>query len=101
MAHLSESVRSAVQFFAYSLGNGTLENTGVLRGIDYREDIARNSNELQLVFAVFTNTLEVDEHGRVTNAPEAAARAAQLVRRFHQPSYVIVPPLADWELALT
>ena len=100
MARLPVSVRAAVRDFAHALGNGTLDSTGLLRGIDYRPDLARNSNELHLVFAVFTNTLDVDEHGHVTNAAAAAQRAAAVVRRFHQPSFVIDPPLADWEISL-
>ena len=99
MAHLPASVRAAVCDFAYALGNGMLDGNGLLRDIDYRPDFAKNSNELQLVFAVYTNTLQVDDAGRVTNADTAARRAAAVVRRFHQPSFVIEPPLADWEVA--
>ena len=100
MARLPASVRAAVCDFAFALGNGTLDSTGLLHGIDYRADFQRNSNELQLVFAVFTNVLEVDDGGRVTNADDAKRRAAAVVRRYHQPSFVVDPPLADWEIAL-
>ena len=101
MARLPASVRAAVRDFAYALGNGTLDSTGLLRGIDYRPDFAKNSTELQLVFAVFTNVLQIDENGLITNAEEATRRAAAVVRHFHQPSFVVKPPLADWEVALS
>ena len=100
MAQLHASIRAAIVDFAYALGNGTLDSGGLLRGVDYRPDIQRNSNELQLVFAVFTNVLQVDDDGRVTNAEYAKQRAAAVVRRYHQPSFVVDPPLADWEVAL-
>jgi hypothetical protein len=99
VAHLSESIRSTVQYFAYRVGTGTLESNGLLRGVDYRAALSRDFGQLQLVFAVFTNVLEVDDHGRVTNAPAATVRAAQVLRRLAQPSYVVDPPLADWEIA--
>ncbi|MHA3702361.1 DUF7677 family protein [Jatrophihabitans sp. YIM 134969] len=100
MARLPSSVRAAVRDFAYALGSGTLDGNGLLRGIDYRPDFAKNANELQLVFAVFTNVLRVDDDGRVLNVAEASHRAAALVRRFHQPSFVVDPPFADWEISL-
>lgn len=99
MAQLHASVRAAIVDFAYTLGNGTLDGGGLLHGVDYRGDFQKNPNELQLVFAVFTNVLRVDDDGKVVNAAEAGQRAAAVVRRYHQPSFVIQPPLADWEIA--
>lgn len=100
MARLPTSVRAAVSDFAFALGNGTLDSNGLLRGVDYRPELHRNPNGLQLVFAVFTNTLDVDDNGKVTNAGVATRRAAQVVRRYAEPGFRIDPQLADWEVAL-
>lgn len=99
MARLPASVRAAVRDFATALGNGTLDSTGLLRGIDYRPDFVKNPDELPLIFTVFTNVLDIDDDGRLTNVDHATHRAAAVVRRWHQPSFVIDPPLADWEIA--
>ena len=55
---------------------------------------------MEEAFAVFLNILEVDQNGLVTNAKEAELRAAQSIRRYCDPSYVVTPPFQDWEVQL-
>jgi hypothetical protein len=53
-----------------------------------------------MAFAIFTNVLDIDENGLVTNADAAHRRAAQWIRARYDPSYRIDPPLQAWETEL-
>ncbi len=99
MAQLSEDVRRAVRFFAFYLANGTVD-LELLGDIDYRPHLVQFGSELEMAFTIFTNVLEVDDSGRVTNGGHAQRRAAQWIRNYCDPSYEIEPPLADWEVEL-
>lgn len=99
MSRLPEDVRSSVRFFAFYLANGTLARD-VLGDLDYRKDLLQFGSDLETPFAIFTNVLEVDDDGRVTNNAQAQRRAAQWIRSYCDPDYVIEPPLADWETEL-
>jgi hypothetical protein len=57
-------------------------------------------SDLEIPFAIFANVLDVDERGRVTNHAAAERRAAQWIRSYCDPSYVVEPPLAEWETEL-
>jgi hypothetical protein len=99
VAHLPEDVRSALRFFAFYLGNGTLE-LDLLDGIDYRTELMTFGSDLERVFAIFANVLDVDDQGRVTNEGDAIYRAAQWIRRRCDPTYVVDPPFEEWETEL-
>ena len=53
-----------------------------------------------MVFTIFTNILEINEKGVVTNAGLAQERAAQWIRRYCDPSYDVEPPFEPWETEL-
>jgi hypothetical protein len=74
MAHLPRDVRSSLRFFAFFVANGTLA-VDLLGDIDYRSELVDTGSNLEMVFAVFANVLEVDESGQVTNHDGAALTA--------------------------
>lgn len=96
MSKLSPFVRGSVRQFALWLANRSVGQP-VLDGIDYG-CIFEEPSGLEAAFAVFCNVLEIDEHGVVTNFPQAEERAAQYIRQYCDPGYVPDPPLADWEV---
>lgn len=100
MTHLPEDVRSVLRFFAFYIANGSLhiDEYGDLG--DYRPALMECGSPLELVFAIFTNVLEVDPDGKVTNQGAATRRAAQYVRTYLDPGYTEVPPFQDWETEL-
>ncbi|WP_405102597.1 hypothetical protein [Micromonospora sp. NBC_01412] len=99
VGQLPEDVRSCYRFFAFYLANGTL-CLDLLDGIDYRPALMRFASTLEQVMAVFSNVLDVDERGRVTNAGDAEWRAAQYIRRYCDREYTVEPPFEAWELEL-
>jgi len=98
MAKLSISVRSTIRQFAYWVANRSVGHP-LLEGVDYSAIFVEPS-AMEEAFAVFVNVLEVDQNGKVTNAKEAEHRAAQSIRRYCDPNYVVTPPFQDWEVQL-
>ncbi|WP_371502090.1 hypothetical protein OG871_34000 [Kitasatospora sp. NBC_00374] len=99
MPEISRDVRAAIRHFAFTLGNGTLA-VPVLGDIDYRPELITFGSELEAVFTVFTNVLEVDEEGKVVNYDHAARRAGEWIRGYCDPDYREQPPFAPWETEL-
>jgi hypothetical protein len=99
MPQLSEDVRSTLRFFAFYLANGTVDME-LLADIDYRPALMEQGSALEMVFTIFTNVLQANEAGKVTNHHLAQRRAAQWIRSYCDPSYEINPPLQDWETHL-
>ncbi|MGK5543851.1 DUF7677 family protein [Streptomyces sp. URMC 127] len=99
MTRLPTDVRAAIRFFAFYLANGTLE-LDLLDGVDYKPRLMASGSAMEMVFAVFTNVLQVDENGEVTNGGDAEYRAAQWIRAYCDPAYRVEPPFAAWETEL-
>jgi hypothetical protein len=99
MSRLPEDVRASLRFFAFFLANGTVD-MDLLEDVDYRPALMQFGSALEMVFTIFTNVLEVDEEGKVTNAGLATERAAQWIRRYCDPSYQVEPPFEPWETEL-
>ena len=99
VSQLPENVRASYRFFAFYLANGTL-CLDLLDGIDYRPTLWAFGSALEQVTAIFSNVLDVDDQGRVTNAGDAEWRAAQYIRRLCDPSYTVTSPFEAWELDL-
>jgi hypothetical protein len=99
MTQLPVDVRASLRFFAFFLANGTID-VDLLEGIDYRPALMQYGSALEMVFTIFTNILEIDEEGRVTNAGLAQERAAQWIRRYCDPLYHVEPPFELWETEL-
>ncbi|MDP3711247.1 MAG: hypothetical protein Q8R60_02015 [Mycobacteriales bacterium] len=102
MPQLTTDVRSAIRFFAFFVGNGTLGIADVFKDFegDYRDSLLGYGSDLERLFAIFTNVLDVREDGTVTNEHAAGQRAAQWWRARLDPTYVVEPPFEDWECEL-
>jgi hypothetical protein len=96
---LPQDARHSIRMFAFFLGNGTVDNT-LLEGFDYRPQIMQLGSDLERIFAIFTNVLEVGPSGDILNADQATHRAAQWIRSSLDPTYIVEPPFEDWEYEL-
>ncbi|WP_030689480.1 hypothetical protein [Streptomyces globisporus] len=99
MGHLSVDVRASLRFFAFYLANGTID-VDLLDGFDYRPALFQFGSPLEQVFAIYSNVLQVDTNGEVLNDGDAQYRAAQWIRRYCDPTYVVEPPFQAWETEL-
>jgi hypothetical protein len=98
MARLSPNLREHLRLFAFSLANGTLD-PDLPDDPDY-DSLFSNPSDFEQVFAIWSNNLDLDEEGRVTNGDYADHRAAQYIRRFLDPDFAVMPPFEPWELEL-
>lgn len=99
MAKLSENVRGYLRLFAFFLANGTVSMAILGDEYDY-SSLFEEPSELERVFAIWGNVLEIDEQGEVLNGREAQRRAAQYIRHYVDPDFEVEPPFEDWELEL-
>ena len=90
----AKPLAEVIEEYAYHVANGDFA-PAVLAGIDYRRLLS--SDELDKAAAVLINAFEFDAAYNVTNAEAAKDRAAQWIRHRCDPSYVVDPPLAEWE----
>jgi hypothetical protein len=97
---LPADVRSAIHYFTKRFADGTLAPE-VLAGIDYLPHRHTAAPDLEIPIAIFTNVLDIDDNGTVTNTDAAHHRAAQWIRARCDPTYQIDPPLQPWETELT
>jgi hypothetical protein len=100
MAQLPVGVRSACRFFAFYAANGTLA-LDVMGHHDPRAALAEGvGSPWEQAMAIFTNVLDVAADGTVRNESGAMRRAAQYLRSYLDPGYLVEPPFEDWELEL-
>ena len=98
--HVSPQISGAVRRFAYWFAHGTLGHP-LLDGIDYLDDtLKEESSFAEMAFAIFMNNLNLNEAGDVTNYRYCERRAAQYIRCYFDPGYVVEPPFEPWELEL-
>jgi hypothetical protein len=93
---LSHGFRVELLEFAYALANGTICEDILPCSIDY-SPILHQPGEFQHIIAIWSNVLQFDRKGAPTNVPAARRRAAQYIRSYIDPSYIIDPPLEDFE----
>jgi diguanylate cyclase (GGDEF)-like protein len=98
-SRLGPGVSGALRKFSYWVASGTLGHP-VLEGTGYREAMLEEPSLMEMAFAIFANVLTLDERGHPTNTKEAEARAAQYVRSYCDPTYVVEPPFEQWEMNL-
>ena len=94
---LSNSFSGALRTFAYFMTSGT---HCMLEGISYLPLYGNEPSVIEQVYAIFANTIELDEHGQVLNAQHAQRRATDYLRAYCDPSFKVHPPYEDWELEL-
>lgn len=96
---LSHSFSGALRQFSYWIANGTV-GLPLLDNIDYISVFRKEPSLLETAYAIFANTIEMDEAGNVLNGKYAERRAAQYIRRYCDPSYEVIPPFEDYEVEL-
>ena len=96
---LSHQLSGALRTFSYWVANGTV-GLPLLGGIDYRKAMLDEPSLMEQAYAIFANVIELNERGEPVNAKYAERRAAQYIRRYCDPSYVVEPPFEDWECEL-
>ncbi len=103
---LSISTRSAIRFFTYYYANQTL---GIVSGIsellktDYLETMNEMPSNVEMMYAIFSNNIEMDDEGKVINFDHSTKRAAQFVASclfYTDKKFVVEPPFEDWEVEL-
>ncbi|MCT4623879.1 MAG: hypothetical protein N4A46_09680 [Schleiferiaceae bacterium] len=104
---LSNDFKSALRHFAFYYTNGTLPyvigDDNLLEGIDYREELKEEASLVEQAYAIFANTIKMDEHGKVLNQAQAMFRAAQWIRlvcRKEGEDYKVEPEFEEWETYL-
>lgn len=63
-------------------------------------DMKEESSFIEAAYAVFMNNIEMDGNGKVLNYKYAEKRAAQYIRRYYEPGYIVEPPFEVWETEL-
>lgn len=72
----------------------------MLKGIDYLDLYGTQPSEIEQVYAIFINVLEVDNEGTVLNAHYAQKRATDFLRAYYDPNFIVEPPYELWETEL-
>lgn len=94
---LSHSVSGAIRTFSYFMASGSHY---MLEGIDYLSLYGEEPSAIEQAYAIFINTLEIDEAGEVLNFTHAQKRATGYIRSYCDASFNVDPPFEEWEVAL-
>jgi hypothetical protein len=98
---LPEDLIVTLRFFSFYLGNGTLHPEILPRELgDYRPMIVQYGSELEQIYTIYLRNLKIGADGKVQGASHAQKRAAQWIRRYCDPTYVVEPPFTDEEVEL-
>lgn len=96
---LSHEFSGALRTFSFWIANGTV-GLPLLENVDYKQTMIEEPGMLEQVYAIFANVIEFDEEGVPLNAKYAEYRAAQYIRSYCDPNYVVTPPFEVWEQEL-
>jgi len=97
---LSKGTSGALRLFAFWVANGTVGHP-FLDDIDYWDALQESPSQMEMLFAIFANVLELDDDGAPVNARHAERRAAAYLHQYltgHLPEGQ--PPFEDWETRL-
>jgi len=94
---LGSDFSGALRTFAYFMASGTHY---MLKGVDYLSLYGEAPSEIEMVYAIFANVIELDEDGNVLNFTYAQKRATDFIKPWFDPSFVVDPPYQEWELEL-
>ena len=102
MARLSPNLSAEIRLFAFYLSNGSLSSfcEDVLSDDFDFERVLCEPSMLEQVFAIFANTLEIDECGKALNISHVYRRVAQYIRGEFDRTYIVEPPFETWETEL-
>lgn len=81
---LSHSVSGAIRTFSYFMASGSHY---MLEGIDYLSLYGEEPSAIEQAYAIFINTLEIDEAGEVLNFTHAQKRATDYIRSYCDASF--------------
>ena len=98
--HLSPEFSGALRTFAYWMASGTVGHPLLEGAPDYRAVMLEEPSLMEMAFAIYANVLTLSPEGVPRNARYAERRAAQYIRQYVEPDYVVEPPFADWETSL-
>lgn len=87
----------ALRTFAYFMSSGTHY---MLENIDYLSLYGEDPSAIEMCYAIFCNTIEMDEKGNVLNFEYAQRRATDYLKKYIDSSYEVLPDFEDWELYL-
>jgi hypothetical protein len=96
---IDEHVQGAVEQLFVRMWRGQLGGR-VLAGHDYRSVLLEDQSIIDGAVAVFCNNLVQHHDGKVSNYLWAEFRCAQVIRRFLDPSYRVLPAFSEWEVKL-
>jgi len=96
---LSHEFSGALRTFSFWIANGTVGHP-LLEGTEYKQAMIEEPSMLEQVYAIFANVIEFNDSGVPINAKYAEYRAAQYMRSYCDPDYVVTPPFEDWEQEL-
>jgi hypothetical protein len=98
---LPEDLIVTLRLFSFYLGNGTLHPEVLPPELgEYRPKIMQCGSELEQIYTVFLRNLKITPDGHVQGASHAQKRAAQWVRSYCDPTYVVEPPFTSTEVEL-
>ena len=78
---LSNGASGAIRRFAGWVARGSVGHP-MLDGIDYWNELKDSPSEMEICFAIFSNVLELDDHGEPINEKYAERRAATWLYRY-------------------
>lgn len=96
---LSPDFSGALRTFSFWIANGTV-GYPLLEGIAYRPEMLESPGLMEQAYAIFANVIEFSSDGMPTNAKYAEYRAAQYIRSYCDPTYMVSPPSEGWEVEL-
>lgn len=94
---LSEETSGAFRTFTYFLWSGSHH---MLAGYNYLPACLETPSAMEMVYAIFSNVLEIDDEGRVLNFEYAQKRATDYLKSYLDPAFKVSPEYEDWEMEL-
>lgn len=97
---LSHGTSGALRRFAGWVARGSV-GYPLLDGIEYWDDLRDSPSQMEILFAIFANVLELDGQGEPVNEKYAERRAAVWIYQYCTGSLPEgEPPLEHWEVQL-
>lgn len=94
---LSNDFSGALRTFAYFMASGSHY---MLEPLEYLDLYGTDPSAIEMVFAIFANVIELDDEGNVLNFTYAQKRATDYLKGYCDSSFVVEPPLGEWEMEL-
>ena len=94
---VSNEFNGALRTFSYFIASGTHH---MLEGVEYLDLFGEEPSSIEMVFAIFANVMELDEHGKVLHCRYAQQRATDYLKSYCIDDYVVDPPFEEWEMEL-